>query len=106
MSCVDNSCGCAQKLERIEQNQHEMHRELHDMHRELHTMMESVLAALQGRFAPGSDVARAPTVPDSAAPQHHDSTSTPATVRLAVSQPATSSGSSATFLTEGGTRVE
>ena len=94
MSCVDNSCGCAQKLERIEQNQHEMHRELHDMHRELHeivqnqhethrqlhTMMESVLAALQGRFAPGSDVARAPTVPDSAAPQHHDSTSTPATV--------------------------
>ena len=87
MSCVDNSCGCAQKLERIEQNQHEIvqnqhetHRELHDMHRELHTMMESVLAALQGRFAPGSDVARAPTVPDSAAPQHHDSTSTPATV--------------------------
>ena len=94
MSCVDNSCGCAQKLERIEQNQHEMHhklheivqnqhethRELHDMHRELHTMLESVLAALQGRFAPGSDVARAPTVPDSAAPQHHDSTSTPATV--------------------------
>ena len=98
MSCVDNSCGCAKKLERIEQklerieheivqNQHETHRELHEIvqnqhetHRQLHTMMESVLAALQGRFAPGSDVARAPTVPDSAAPQHHDSTSTPATV--------------------------
>ena len=80
MSCVDNSCGCAQKLERIEQKLHEIVQNQHETHRQLHTMMESVLAALQGRFAPGSDVARAPTVPDSAAPQHHDSTSTPATV--------------------------
>ena len=108
MSSVDNSCRCADRLERIEQrierneheqrialerieqNQHALERIEQNQHeqgiaiRELRGVVESAFSAFRERCAPHSE---------------------PAT--SAVSRTTTTSrGSSATFFTEGGTRVE